>query len=82
MELTLLPKSVCNVRSCEIARFLKLSGSRAEPIRFEVPRQQSHFFQDDLYPDTWDHKASINGSSWGNGNNGSRNYVSVRPADF
>jgi hypothetical protein len=24
--------------NCEIARFLKLSGNRAEPIRFEVPR--------------------------------------------
>jgi coronin-1B/1C/6 len=80
--LTLLPKSVCNVKNCEIARFLKLSGSRAEPIRFEVPRQQSHFFQDDLYPDTWDRKASISASQWASGNNGSRNLVSVKPADF
>ena len=80
--LTLLPKAVCNVRNIEIARFLKLSGSRAEPIRFEVPRQQSSFFQDDLYPDTWDRKPSVSASGWASGNNGSRNFVSIRPADF
>jgi len=34
----LLPKGVVNVMNCEIFRLLKLSGTRVEPIRFEVPR--------------------------------------------
>ena len=75
----LLPKKVCNVLSCEIARFMKLSGTRVEPIRIEVPRQESSFFQDDLYPDTWDLKPTMNASEWAGGANNQRNLVSLEP---
>lgn len=68
--LALLPKTACNVNKCELARFLKLSGTRVEPIRFEVPRQQSdNFFQDDLYPPTSDRKATMTAGEWQSGAN-------------
>jgi hypothetical protein len=34
----MLPKTCTNVMNCEVVRLLKLSGTRVEPIRFEVPR--------------------------------------------
>ena len=33
-----LPKTMCNVKDCEIMRFIKLSGDYAEPLYFRVPR--------------------------------------------
>lgn len=78
--MTLLPKKSCNVQACEIARVLKLSGTRVEPIRIEVPRQESSFFQDDIYPDTWDLKPTMNASEWVGGANGARNLVSLDPS--
>jgi len=76
----LLPKQSCNVQSCEIARFLKLSGTRIEPIRIEVPRQESQFFQDDIFPDTWDLKATSSASEWASGANNPKNRVSLDPS--
>lgn len=68
--LSLLPKTVGNIKKCEIARFLKLSGTRVEPIRFEVPRQQAeNYFQDDLFPPTSDRKASMTSEEWAGGAN-------------
>lgn len=77
--LALLPKQCCNVMACEIARFYKLSGTRVEPIRIEVPRQESSFFQDDIFPDTWDLKPTMNASEWAGGANNARNLVSLEP---
>ena len=79
--MTLLPKSCCNVKNCEIARVLKLSGTRVEPIRIEVPRQESSFFQDDLYPDTWDGQPTMSANEWAKGANTARNTVSLEPKD-
>jgi hypothetical protein len=47
-----LPKTMCNVKDCEIMRFIKLCGDYAEPLYFRVPRTRMEYFQDDLYPPT------------------------------
>jgi len=75
--LALLPKSAVNVRNCEIVRFLKLSGTKVEPIRVEVPRSESNFFQEDIYPPTWDGKATMTSSQWQSGANNARNLTSL-----
>ncbi len=33
-----LPKLSCNVRNCEVAKFLKLSADTIEPLTFSIPR--------------------------------------------
>merc|ERR1712137_305301 len=78
--LALLPKSSVKVDTCEIDRFLKLSGTRVEPIRIQVPRQESSFFQEDIFPDTWDGRATMNASEWSSGANNARNLRSLDPA--
>jgi len=77
--LALMSKFSTKVMNCEIVRFLKLSGNRAEPIRLEVPRQQNQFFQDDLFPPTWDLHPTMSASEWANGANNPRNTVSLQP---
>jgi len=76
-----LPKTVCNVMKCEVSRFLKLTPTgQIIPIRFEVPRQGGeNFFQEDLYPDTWDLKPSLSGEEWFSGLNKRANLISLKP---
>ncbi|EFA76025.1 hypothetical protein PPL_10604 [Heterostelium album PN500] len=63
--MALLPKSVCDVMKCEIARVVKLCpNGQVIPIRFEVQRQNNQFFHDDLFPDTWDQQPTGTASSW------------------
>jgi len=77
--MAILPKSSCNIQACEIVRFLKLSGTRVEPIRIEVPRQESSFFQDDIFPNTWDLQPTMSANEWAKGANNPRNLVSLDP---
>jgi len=77
--LSLLPKSLNNVMAVETARFLKLSGNRVEPIVFTVPRQQTTFFQDDLFPPTWDRQPTATAAEWLAGANNQRNLISLAP---
>jgi len=50
--IALLPKTMCNVKDCEISTWLRLCGDYAEPLHFTVPRTKMEFFQDDLFPPT------------------------------
>jgi coronin-1B/1C/6 len=75
-----LPKTNCNVMKCEITRFLKLTPTgQVIPIRFEVPRQSYDFFQDDLFPDTWDRKPALSSTEWLAGSNKGPNLMSMKP---
>jgi len=75
-----LPKTMCNVMKCEVAKFLKLTpNGQVIPIRFEAPRQNMDFFQDDLFPDTWDRKPSLSASDWSAGSDKKGNTVSLKP---
>jgi hypothetical protein len=45
-----VPRHALNVRSCEIARFQRLTyESTVETLSFSVPRKNSKFYQEDLY---------------------------------
>jgi len=75
-----LSKLSCNVMKCEVAKFIKLTpNGQVIPIRFEVPRQNMDFFQDDLFPDTWDCKPALSASEWLSGQNRMGHLVSLKP---
>jgi len=52
--IALLPKTMCNIKDCEISTWLRLCGDYAEQLHFTVPRTKTEFFQDDLFPPTRD----------------------------
>jgi len=64
------PKISCDIKKCEITRFLKLTPQGAIiPIRMEVPRKDNHFFQDDIFPDTFAGQPSMSAAEWFGGVN-------------
>jgi coronin-7 len=66
---TLLPKAN-DVTKNEIIRLAKITpNGHIMPVKFEVPRQDTHHFQDDLFPDTFDNKPSLSSSEWFSGEN-------------
>eukprot|EP01100_Stratorugosa_tubuloviscum_P009380 TRINITY_DN392_c1_g1_i1.p1 TRINITY_DN392_c1_g1~~TRINITY_DN392_c1_g1_i1.p1 ORF type:complete len:392 (+),score=188.84 TRINITY_DN392_c1_g1_i1:104-1279(+) len=77
--IAIAPKHELNVMKCEIFRALKLSLAQIIPIRFEVPRQNLDFFQDDLFPNTSDGRPTMTTSEWLSGANNTPNLVPVRP---
>jgi len=78
--LALLPKTNVDAAKCEVARFIKVSPQGAAvPIRFEVPRRENHFFQDDIYPETFDRKAVTTAEAWFGGANEAGKTVSMNP---
>lgn len=87
--LAALPKRAMNVADCEIARFVKVTPDKLEPISFQVPRK-SDVFQDDIYPDTFAGESSLTSADWFGGKNAKPKTVSLKggfvakekPADF
>jgi len=59
----LCPKGVCDVSSCEVARFLRLCDSKIEPLSFTVPRK-SESGNEDLFPDTFLGDPSLTAEEW------------------
>ena len=41
--------------------------------------QQSQFFQDDLFPDTWDRQPTMSAGEWASGGNNPRGSYSLAP---
>jgi len=63
--MTVFPKSFNDVKKCEIFRMAKLTPSGLlVPIRFEVPRAENQFFQEDIFPDTFDGQPTSSASEW------------------
>ena len=61
---SLLPKANDPTKN-EIMRLAKLTpNGHIMPIKFEVPRQDVHHFQEDLFPDTFDNKPALSSSHW------------------
>jgi len=78
--ITWVPKHTLNVMECEIARSYKLSGREIIPMSFFVPRLNKDFFQDDLFPDTWDGKPAYSAAEWfGGAADRIGNKVSLKP---
>ncbi|CAL4071093.1 unnamed protein product, partial [Meganyctiphanes norvegica] len=81
--LALLPKYMCDVRSVEFCKALRLTQSIIEPISFTVPRVKTEFFQDDIFPPTHINWESVMTSSeWLEGSNLPPKYMSLQPQDM
>ncbi|KAK3851505.1 hypothetical protein Pcinc_041851, partial [Petrolisthes cinctipes] len=81
--LAMLPKTVCDVRSVEFCKMLRLTTSTLEPLSFTVPRVKTEFFQDDIFPPTpitWN--PTMTSAEWLGGNNRPSQTMSLRPADM
>jgi len=78
--LVFLPKKACNVMDCEINRFLKLTTTEILPISMSIPRQNKLFFQDDIFPPSWDGHATATAEEWFGGAASPPNKVSLEPA--
>lgn len=78
--IAVLPKQSCDVMKCEVLRVLQLSpNGTVTPIKFEIPRKENVFFQDDIFPDTFDRKATMTSSEWFSGANNPPNVESLNP---
>jgi WD40 repeat protein len=76
--LAFYPKRGLNVSECEIARALKLTPNKIEPISFRVPRK-SELFHDDLFPDTFSGEPSLTADEWLSGKNAEPKTMSLAP---
>jgi len=78
--MALLPKSSCDVMKCEIDRLVKLTPQgQIVPIKFEVPRKDNHYFQEDLFPDTMYYSNPLPATEWANGSNKEPLYKNLNP---
>jgi len=76
--LAFYPKRAMNVSECEIARALKLTANKVEPISFRVPRK-SELFHDDIFPDTYAGEPSLSAEEWEGGANAEPKTQSLAP---
>ena len=69
----LLPARMCNVRSVEVLRILKLAGDTVCPVSFSVPRADhlKPFFQDDLYREVPGREPAYAVADWSRASGGS-----------
>jgi len=72
------PKRAMNVSECEIARALKLTPNKVEPISFRVPRK-SELFHDDLFPDTYAGEPALDAETWLSGTDAEPKTMSLAP---
>ena len=66
----LCPKAVCDVATCEVARFLRLTDKALEPVSFTVPRK-SGSGNEDLYPPSYSGAPGLTAAQWLSGDNAS-----------
>lgn len=60
----MMPKRGCDVNTCEIAKFYRLTNNGlCQVISMTVPRR-SELFQEDLYPDTLADEAALTAEEW------------------
>jgi len=76
--MTFYPKRAMNVSECEIARALKLTPNKIEPISFRVPRK-SELFHDDLFPDCYAGEPSLDADTWLSGTDAEPKTQSMAP---
>jgi len=78
--IAVFPKQVCDVMKTEVLRVLKLTPSGVVvPIKFVVPRQDNLYFQEDLFPDTWDLNSAMTAEEWFSGASKKPNLISLNP---
>jgi coronin-7 len=79
MGIAMLPKQINDVRAVEIARFIKVTDTTAEPIQMTVPRTRTEFFQDDVFTQTRALKATYSSDEWLSGATRDPPLESLRP---
>ena len=80
LGLCMLPKLGCDVKKCEVARFMKLTADQVLPISCTVPRKNLELFQDDIFVDSWSRQpCDISAAAWLGGSDGTRSFVSMHP---
>ncbi|CAO3703251.1 unnamed protein product [Rhizopus stolonifer] len=78
-----LPKTSCNTKEVEIAKFYRLSPTSIEPVGVRVPRARPEFFQDDIFVPTLDvEHCSQEACDWFNGNDREQDIISLQPEDM
>jgi len=78
--MSMLPKKLCDPMKCEVAKCVKItSAGLIIPIRFEVPRSNMNLFHDDLYPDTYSGKPTLEAQEWLSGVDREPELVPVKP---
>lgn len=70
------PKTACDIASCEVASFLKVTNNMIEPIHFTVPRK-SEMFQDDIFPNTAGPEPALTSDAWFGGANADPKLISL-----
>jgi coronin-7 len=80
IAISVLPKTICDVKNVEFMRTFKLSKDTVEVINFFVPRTRKEFFQDDVFPPTNSGEAVLDSSAWFSGQNKEPKLISLQPA--
>lgn len=79
--LAMVPKRALDVRSCEIAKFYKLTPKdMVIPVSFCVPRK-SELFQDDIFPDTYAGEPTTTCEAWLGGEDADPKLASMEPEE-
>lgn len=74
----MMPKRGCDVNTCEIAKFYRLTNNGlCQVISFTVPRR-SELFQEDLYPDTLSDEPPNTAEEWVEGTDAEPILVSLK----
>lgn len=79
MGIAMFPKQCNDVRSVEIARFMKVTDTTAEPLQMTVPRTRHEFFQDDIYTQTRALTPTFSSDEWLSGATRDPPLESLRP---
>jgi coronin-1B/1C/6 len=68
--LAMVPKKFMDVRSCEVARFFKMTTKAIMPISFNLPRKACDVeFQEDVFPPTFADEPAIDAAAFFSGVN-------------
>jgi hypothetical protein len=87
--LAMIPQRLNDVDKCEVANFMKLSGTEISTISFQVPRKNSgkeftknekkiEIFQEDIFPEVFSGKPSFTGKEYLKGNDKLPDLISMK----
>lgn len=78
--LCLVPKTALDIKSCEVARIMKLETTAAIPISFKLPRKTAATeFQEDVYPPTFSSSPAITAADFFKGENAQPKLTDMKP---
>lgn len=75
-----LKKRFCDVMSCEITRFFKVTNNKCVPLQFVVPRKAENF-QEDIFPQTYSGQPALEKDAWLAGENADPMMTTLDPSE-